>query len=87
MVFPRAFKLYLEGKLNKQKMRAFCCENMLHNIMDLIHKNHCGFEEVKFINESLRKDIVPHLLSYYPKSEDKEVNLRLSDLIRKVDRS
>ena len=87
MVFPRAFKLYLEGKLNKKKMRAFCCEQMLHKIMDLIQKNNFGFNDVRFINDSLRDDIVPYLISCYPKSEETEVNKRLSDLIRKVDRS
>ena len=84
-VFSRGFKIFVEKKLNKKQMRAFCCENMIHNIMSLAKKNKFGKEEVKLINDSLEKDIIPSLLSKYPKSEDSEVNLRLFDLIRMVD--
>ena len=85
MIFSRGFKLYVEKKLNKNQMRTFCCENMLHNITNLIRRNNLRKEEVKFINMSLEKNIIPSLLSKYPKSEDSEVNLRLFSLIREVD--
>ena len=86
-VFSRGFKLYVENKLNKKQMRAFCCENMIHNIMNLIRRNNLQTEQVEFINTSLKEDIIPSLLSKYPKSEDSEVNLRLFNLIREVDTS
>ena len=33
-VFSKSFKLYEEGTLNREKMRAFCSENMLFNLIN-----------------------------------------------------
>ena len=84
-VFSKGFKLFMEGEFNKSKMRSYCCENILHNIISLAQKNNFGNKEFRFINECLKREIIPHLLRKYPKSEDSEINLKLFKLIRKVD--
>ena len=60
---------------------------MIHNIMNLVRENSFGKTEIELINEILKEKIIPNLISRYPKSEDAEVNLKLSGLIRTVDNS
>ena len=85
VVFSRGFKLFEEKRMDKEQKRAFCCENMIHNIMNLMRENNFGKSEIKLINKILQKEIIPNLLSCYPKSKNSEVNRKLSNLIRKVD--
>ena len=70
LVFSKGFKLYEKKKINEKKMRAFCCENMISNLMEMIKKNRLSTEEIEQVNECLKKEIMPYLLTKYPKSED-----------------
>ena len=84
-VFSRSFKLYEDGTLNRKKMRSFCSENMIFNLMEMIRINKLSASEIKCMSECFQNDIAPYLIYKYPKSEETEVNLRLEDLVRKVD--
>lgn len=42
---------------------------------------------MEFINQSLKKDLIPYFLLKYPQSEAREVNLRLSNLVSEIDNS
>ena len=58
---------------------------MISNLTELIKKNRLSTEEIELINNCLKKEIMPYLLTKYPKSEDSEKNLRLASLIRSFD--
>ena len=49
-VFAKGFKLFKKGEFNKTQKKAFCCENMIHNILSLMKENKMGKKEIKFIN-------------------------------------
>lgn len=42
---------------------------------------------MEFINQSLKKDLIPYFLLKYPQSEAREVNLRLSNWVSEIDNS
>ena len=85
-VFSKSFKLYEEGNLNRDKMRAFCSENMLLNLIKMIRKNKLATSDIKCMSECFQNEIAPYLIYQYPKSEEMEINLTFSNLIRKVDK-
>ena len=46
-VFSCGFKLFESGKLNDKRTKAFCAENILHNMVLLVQKNNFTPELLK----------------------------------------
>ena len=53
--------------------------------MEFIKEKGVSKENIEFMNECLKKNILPYLLTVYPISEDEEINLKFSRKIRKID--
>ena len=53
--------------------------------MEFIKDKGVSKEDIEFMNECLKKNILPYLLTVYPISEDEEINLKFSRKIRKID--
>lgn len=38
-IFSHGFNLFEKGDLNEQRVKIFCCENIIYNIFELVKKN------------------------------------------------
>ena len=84
-VFESGFQMYYSDKLTETRMRVFCSENLLFNILELIRKNTFTTQEIQLINQYLINDQCTYFLMKYPKSEEAEVNLNFAKVITEID--
>ena len=57
---------------------------MIFNLVGMIKKNKLETNDIEHMNQCLQNEIIPYMIYKYPKSEDTEINLRLSNLIRNI---
>ena len=84
-VFSAGFNLFEKGRLSEKKVKVFCCENILYNVIQFISKNSLRQQDVELLNDWLRGDQIGYSLLKYPQSEESEVSLGFESLIVEVD--
>ena len=52
--------MYLDGVLDINKVKAYCSENLLRNLLYFSQKNQLTQQELTMINEFLEMDLLPY---------------------------
>lgn len=70
-VFSCGFNLFQKEKLNLKQAKAYCSENILYHVIELIRRNNFDSEEIESINEFINQELLSYLLLKYPISDEK----------------
>ena len=84
-VFSNGFKMFEEEKMNKKGIKAYCAENILYNIIELIRQNGLTSQHLQQMSEFMRDELINYLIEKYPKSEEKEFNIAFANKIKPVE--
>ena len=83
-VFSVGFKLYETGVMDINKVKAYCSENVLRNLICFSQKNDLTPGEMYDLNKFLEEDLLSYLCQKYPESEEAETSAKFSsDLIER----
>ena len=84
-VFSNGFKMFEEEKMNNKRTKAYCAENILYNLIQLIRQNQLTSEHLQQMNEFMRDELINYLIEKYPKSEEKEFNIAFANRIKPIE--
>ena len=65
-IFSVGFNLYQDGVLDINKVKAYCSENVLRNLLYFSQKNELTPQEISTINKFLEEDLLPYYCQKYP---------------------
>ena len=71
--------------MNDKSVKAYCAENILYNIIELIRANDMSAEQIRQMSEFMDDEVINYLIEKYPKSEEKEYNLTFANKIKLVE--
>ena len=77
--------MFEEEKMNKKGIKAYCAENILYNIIELIRQNGLTSQHLQQMSEFMRDELINYLIEKYPKSEEKEFNIAFANKIKPVE--